>query len=141
MFYRFMVTALVAGVALSSAADATEVKRKAEVRGDKEKVWAVIGEWCGIASWHPAIAKCEESSAGGKKVRTLTLKDGALIKETQLSSTPLGYTYSIDESPLPVANYTASFSVEADDDDEDETAVVWTPSSTPRARARRTPRR
>jgi hypothetical protein len=132
MIYRFLATALIAGVALCSAANATEVKRKAEVRGDKEKVWAVIGDWCAISSWHPAIAKCEESSAGGKKVRTLTLKDGALIKETQLTSTPLGYTYSIDESPLPVANYTASFSVEADDDDEDETAVVWTAKFDPK---------
>jgi hypothetical protein len=37
----------------------------------------------------------------------------------------MSYRYSIVESPLPVKNYEAQFSVTPDDDDLDEINVVW----------------
>ena len=131
MLSRFAGTFIVATIALASTAHAVEVKRKIEIVGEAPKVWAQIGGWCAIADWHPAIAKCEESSANGKPVRTLTLKDGGVIKETQLKTTATSYTYQIDESPLPVTNYTATFAI-APDDDESEVNVIWSAKFDPK---------
>jgi hypothetical protein len=99
---------VLAGVGTASAA---EVERKAELKGDATAIWAKVGGWCALADFHPAVAKCEEGSAGGKKTRTLTTKDGAVIKETMLEAGATSYSYRIDESPLPVADYTASFAL------------------------------
>ena len=126
MFKRTAIAAMAASFALTGAAGAVEVKRKVEFDGEIAKVWAKVGGWCAISEWLPAIAKCEESEAGGKKHRTLTTKDGGVVKETMTASTPTSYSYRIDESPLPVSNYTATFSVVADDDDKSEVNVVWT---------------
>lgn len=131
MPYRYFASAFAIGLALTGAANAAEVQRRAEIRGDKDKIWAAFGDWCGIADWHPAIAKCDEREMGGAKIRTLTTKDGGIIKETLLSSEPLAYSYRIDESPLPVANYTATFSM-ADAADEDGTMVVWSAKFDPK---------
>jgi hypothetical protein len=126
MIGRLSMSVLAATVLLTSAASAaTTVKRKVEIEGDIAKVWADVGGWCAISTWHPVVAKCEESESGGKKHRTLTTKDGGVIKETMTRSSKTSYTYQIDESPLPVSNYTATFSVVADEDDKDEVNVVW----------------
>jgi hypothetical protein len=134
MNHRFLVLFTASTLLLGGAASGAEVKRKLEIDGDKAEVWGKIGGWCAIKDWHPVIAKCEENSAGGKKRRVLTTKDGGVIKETMLSSTETGYTYSIDESPLPVANYTASFAVVPDSDDKEEINVVWSAKFDPKGK-------
>jgi hypothetical protein len=48
-----------------------------------------------------------------------------VIKEKLLNRTDLSYRYAITESPLPVKNYEAQFSITPDDDDEDEINIVW----------------
>lgn len=132
-----LATAILAGVGLGltmaplNAASLVSAK-KLEVDVDETKaeaertaLWAKIGGWCAIAEWHPAIAKCEESKDGDTEFRTLTLKDGGVIKEKLLEKGTTSYKYEITESPLPVKNYTAMFSVAPDDDDLDEINVLW----------------
>jgi hypothetical protein len=111
MFKPAIAAVLALGIAGIGTASAADVERKAELKGDAKVIWAKIGGWCALADFHPAVAKCEEGSAGGKKTRVLTTKDGAVIKETMLDSGATSYSYRIDESPLPVADYTASFSL------------------------------
>lgn len=123
-----------ATIALTGAAGAAEIKRRVEINGEAGKVWAQIGGWCAIKDWHPAIAKCEESTEGGKTRRTLTTKDGAVVKETLTAKSGTSYSYQIDESPFPVANYTATFSVVPDDDDRDEVNVVWSAKFDPKGK-------
>jgi hypothetical protein len=134
MHNRFALAFLAASFALTGAASAVEVKRKVEVDGEIAKVWTQVGGWCAIADWHPALAKCEESEAGGKKQRTLTTKDGGVIKETLVSTTATSYTYRIDESPLPVSNYEATFAVTPDDDDKEEVNIVWSAKFDPKGK-------
>jgi hypothetical protein len=129
---RFFASLLAVSVVLTGAASAAEVKRKVEFDGDIAKVWGEIGGWCAIADWHPVIAKCEEKSDGGKKMRILTTKDGATIKETMTKSDATSYSYQIDESPLPVANYTATLAVMPDNDDKSEVNVVWSAKFDPK---------
>jgi hypothetical protein len=93
---------------------------------ERLEVWEKFGPWCAIQEWHPAVKSCEETKEGDDLYRTLTLQDGAKIKE-RLVDQQLGmsYKYVIVESPLPVKNYEAQFSVVPDDDDLDEINVVW----------------
>ena len=72
-----------------------------------EALWKKIGDFCGVADWHPAIEKCVLSADG--KQRTLSLKGGGTIVEAleNLDDAGHAYTYTIISGPLPVANYLA----------------------------------
>jgi len=129
---RTVLTSAAVMIAGPAMAGAIAVGQRLEVEVDAKKIeqegndiWAKIGGWCAIKDWHPAVANCEESKEGDATFRTLTLKDGGKIKEKQTGKTARGYSYDIIESPLPVKNYSAQFSVTPDDDDEDELNVVW----------------
>ena len=79
-----------------------------------EALWKKVGDFCGIASWHPAIEKCVLSPDG--KQRTLSLKGGGTIVEALESwdDAKHSYSYTILSGPLPVANYHSTMTVSAD---------------------------
>lgn len=106
---------------------ALEVTKSAEVAAPPEAVWKTIGEFCGIADWHPAVEKCELGDKGGKKTRTLSLKGGGSIFEELVSrdETKHDYTYKILESPLPVSDYKSTIGVAKDGKGS---KVTWTGS-------------
>jgi hypothetical protein len=112
-FKRMALAAALATIAATPAL-AVEVTEATPVNAKPEKVWATIGGFCGIASWHPVIEGCALSTSGGKQLRTLTLKGGGTIVEEQLGRDDalMKYSYAIIESPLPVANYVATIQVE-----------------------------
>lgn len=134
---RFSSTALLIACALAASFGAAQAAsltsgKKLEVKVDPEKVeaektalWGRFGGWCAIAEWHPAVKTCVESKEGDAEYRTLTLQDGGTIKEKLLDKNGASYRYAIVESPLPVKNYEAAFSIVPDDDDLDEINVVW----------------
>ncbi|MGH6734797.1 MAG: SRPBCC family protein [Methyloceanibacter sp.] len=105
---KLSLTALAATFAFSTAAEAIEVKKRREAPGTPAEVWAVVGEFCAIKNWHPAVAECEQFEEGGDTYRMLTLGDGGKIKEKLTDKGDTGYSYEIVESPLPVKNYKAS---------------------------------
>ena len=76
-----------------------------------EALWKKIGDFCGIANWHPAIEKCVLSADG--KQRTLSLKGGGTLVEglENRDDANHSYTYAIISGPLPVANYHSTISV------------------------------
>lgn len=88
-----------------------------DTAGSPAAVWAAIGDFCGIANWHPAVAKCELSNKDGATFRTLTLKDGAklLEKQTAFDAAKMTYSYTIEDGPLPVAKYASTLRVVAKD--------------------------
>jgi len=79
-----------------------------------DALWKKVGDFCGIASWHPAIEKCVLSADG--KQRTLSLKGGGTIVEAleNWDDAHGTYSYTILSGPLPVANYHSTISVTAD---------------------------
>ena len=93
---------------------------------EKDALWKQFGGWCAIAEWNPGVKACTETREGSDRFRTLTLKDGALIKEKLLDQSSRSYRYSIVEGPLPVRNYEAQFTVVAGDENKDEVDIVWT---------------
>jgi len=111
-------------VIASGSAYAITVKKRIEAPGLPAEVWAVAGGFCQIKDWHPAVAECVEAQEGDVVFRTLTLKDGAKIKEKLTGKDDLSYSYEIVEGPLPVKNYKSKLWVEADDE-PDRTVIYW----------------
>jgi polyketide cyclase/dehydrase/lipid transport protein len=124
---RMMKLALVTGLAVvvgGGSAYAITAKKRTEAPGLPPEIWAVVGEFCAIQNWHPAVAKCEETKEGDVTFRTLTLKDGGKIKEKLTGTEATAYTYEIVESPLPVKNYKSKLWLEVDDE-PDRTVIYW----------------
>lgn len=125
-------TLTLAGAVLAAgslAASAASVDKSIDVKAPADKVWALIGPFCSIKDWHPAIGKCTESG----KSRTLVTKDGKLtFNETQTASDDKGftYTYVIDKSPLPVTDYKSVLKVTPKGD---SSTVEWSSTYTPAA--------
>jgi Polyketide cyclase / dehydrase and lipid transport len=90
-----------------------EAHYSTETAASPEAAWSTIGGFCGIASWHPAVAACEQSTKDGATYRTLTLGDGAKLVEKLIErdDRARSYTYSIEEGPLPVAGYRSTIKV------------------------------
>ena len=132
LFTAVAVCLSVAGFGGAAHAASLTSGKKLEVNVDPKKVadetnalWKQFGDWCAIAEWHPAVKSCVESKDGDTPYRTLTLEDGGKIKEKLVGQSDVSYRYEIIESPLPVKNYQAQFSIVPDDDDLDEVNIVW----------------
>lgn len=88
-----------------------------------DKVWELIGGFNALPDWHPAVEKSELQEEGS--MRKLSLAGGGTIIEKleKVDENERTYTYSIVDSPLPVANYTATIRVK--DDGSGNTTVEW----------------
>ncbi|MEX5728418.1 hypothetical protein Ga0609869_001771 [Rhodovulum iodosum] len=75
-------------------------------------LWEEIGGFCAIADRYLRLASCEEEEIEGARHRRLMADDGAEILELYADKGgATGYRYEIVESPLPVADYEATFAV------------------------------
>ena len=109
---RIVTAAAMAVLAFSALpASAVESTYKADSSASVEASWKKVGDFCGIASWHPAIEKCVLSEGG--KMRTLSLKGGGTIVERLVSRdyNAHSYTYEIVSGPLPVADYVSTIKI------------------------------
>lgn len=88
-----------------------------------DKVWELIGGFNALPDWHPAVEKSELEEEGS--MRKLSLAGGGTIIEKleRVDENERTYTYSIVDSPLPVANYNATIRVK--DDGSGNTTVEW----------------
>ena len=102
------VLAFAAGIGAAGAVESSVSMASSKSPADVVKM---IGDFCAVAKWHPAVEKCVMS---GAKQRTLSLKGGGEIVETLDAQDATGYSYSMVSSPLPVANYHSTISVTAD---------------------------
>lgn len=89
----------------------TTVSMKTDLNVSADQVWDMIGRFNALPEWHPAVEKSTLEDGG--KIRRLTLVGGGSIVERLEKMDEDGhvYRYSIVESPLPVANYTAELRV------------------------------
>ena len=86
-----------------------------------DQMWERIGGFGTLHTWHPAI---DETRMGGADKRELVLGDGGgSVFETLTDSGETHYSYHIDDSPLPVADYDATIRVQPSDGGCE---VVWT---------------
>lgn len=87
------------------------------VPASADEVWALVRDFNGLPSWHPAISESSlESGADAASVgavRKLTLGDGGVVRErlVNLDDTDRRYTYEILESPFPIRSYRSTIRV------------------------------
>lgn len=91
-------------------------------------VWARIGDFGTIHEWHPAVVSCSVEGNHIGSVRTLTLGDGAVIKERldTHADAAMSFKYSLVDHPLPVDDYHAE--VRAVDNGDGTSTMHWTSS-------------
>lgn len=90
----------------------TTVEKSRRFDAPPEEVWARIGDFHGLHTWHPAVENSAPKEDGA--VRELSLAGGGTIVERLLDQGERSYSYRILESPLPVADYESTISVRED---------------------------
>ena len=113
------------------------VNKEAVINTDAATLWALVGNFGGLHTWHPA-AKSTELTGDGTKAgdkRVLTLGDGGKINETLegQDNKTMSQSYTITESPLPVENYHSTIHVEAAGDKKAK--FSWTSTFDPKGGA------
>jgi mxaD protein len=118
------------GSAMADKASAANlsVEERVTINAPAAKVWAKVGNYGDLGAFHPAVAKTEIKSGTNNvkgAVRLLTLGDGGTVNETLTSYDAAGmsYAYVINESVLPVSNYSAKIMVKPIS--ANVTEVVW----------------
>lgn len=95
------------------------------------RVWARVRDFNGLPNWHPAIAESRIENGDPPDrigcVRDFRLRNGDRLREKLLglSDFDLFCTYSILDSPMPVANYVATLRL-TPVTDGDRTFIEWT---------------
>ncbi len=85
-----------------------KVNMTTEMNIAADEIWKLIGGFNSLPDWHPQIANSVLKEAG--KIRELTLVGGGKIIEKldEQDATQHFYSYTIIQSPLPIANYRAT---------------------------------
>ena len=66
-----MKLALIALAALlfgSASASAITVKKRTEAPGLPPQIWEIVGDFCAIKTWHPAVADCVQDEGGRRRL-------------------------------------------------------------------------
>lgn len=81
------------------------------LQASAEDLWRLIGGFNALSEWHPAVQHSVLEDGG--RIRRLSLVNGASLIERlhAFSEGERSYGYSIEEGPLPVANYRSTLSV------------------------------
>jgi len=99
----------------AQAAPPTHLTRSIIVQAPPSTVWRLVGPFCTIGTWHPAIGSCRLDDTK-QPTRTLVTKDGAATfveLEVARNDAAHRYSYSFTSAPVPVSNYVSTFSVRA----------------------------
>ena len=116
--FRFILPAvmilILSGCSSEQPSPILEVSKSMSINAGLDDVWGYAGDFCAIATWHPAVETCEITDEDGTTYRILTLGDGAQLKERHDGATDNGYSYTIIEGPLPVKEYSSTFEAVGD---------------------------
>ena len=102
----------------------TKVNLSTSIGIPPEQLWDFIGKFETLPDWHPAVETSELAEEGS--VRRLKLVGGGTIVERleRIDEDERLYSYSIVDSPLPVANYKATIRVR-DEAGGERSIVEW----------------
>jgi mxaD protein len=115
-FFIILPMIAVATCIRSTEGPPLQVGRSVTLARPPAEVWAVIGDFGGLARWHPGVASASILSGTNNSVgaiRLVTLKDGGTIREELTAYDSTGHSYS-DEmiaGDIPVREYRSTLSV------------------------------
>ncbi len=103
---------------VATPAFAIDIAERVDVAVSVDQAWGAIAEFCSIKDWHPVVAECEQFEKDGVTMRRLVTGDGGEILEelNEMNDAGRSYTYSIIDSPLPVADYVSTMTVTGNGD-------------------------
>jgi mxaD protein len=92
---------------------------------DAESLWRKAGHFGDVGAWHPALARVESEGDQPGAIRRIETRQGDKQVEQLDQIDPVRhlYRYSMKESALPLANYTAEFRI--DNADMGTSTVIW----------------
>lgn len=90
------------------------VTRMIRLPAPPEIVWREIGDFDGMAKWHPAFAASEPSEIDGERYRRLATTEGEQYFERLIEEGPSRYTCETVEGPLPVSDFRATLACVAE---------------------------
>jgi mxaD protein len=113
---------LLATAALAHGPTPQKVDQTVVIAAKPDAVWKVVGDFAGIGTWHPDVAKSVGSggnTTGGS--RKVTLKSGGTLDEglDEMNAEAHSYSYRMsdpDLKALPVSSYSATLTVSPDGD-------------------------
>ncbi len=117
----------------------TKVSMSSKIPASAGTVWDMVKGFNDLPNWLPPVAKSESTGDGVGSKRTLTLGDGTKLVEEleEYDDGSRSFTYSIVESPLPVAGYRSSVTIrDSGDGAEMEWNAEFEPAGVPEADAR-----
>ncbi len=88
----------------------TTLALQTELAANPADVWAVAGNFGGLAEWHPWVPNCTLSDDG----LTRTIHMGAMSAIEVLdptATTDSSHSYTVSQSPMPVENYRCTWRV------------------------------
>jgi hypothetical protein len=102
-----------------------EVEEVMPLSAPAQDVWSVIGNFGGLADWHPAAIACVLSEEGTDTIRTISIPGGGSLVEKleALDDDAMSQTYSIVDGPLPVTGYMSTIRVLPESDSS--CRVLW----------------
>jgi hypothetical protein len=93
-----------------------KVSVSANFATSSEQVWALIGNFDGMADWHPAVERSELGAGGNLRRLCLTGGGAAIDRLVSHDDEKRIYRYFCVESPLPVAECAGAISVRVGED-------------------------
>ena len=106
------------------------IKKEATINAPLDAVWKVARGFDTIHEWHPGIEALKMVEGAEDPRRLLTLGNGAIVDEqlVELDDDKHSQTYTILESPIPLTEYYATISVQAEGS---QSHVTWSATYEP----------
>jgi len=94
------------------------VSMSTELDAAPAEVWKVVGDFGAVDKFIAVVESVDVEGEGVGAVRTLHLPEGATVTETldAWDADAMSYSYTINESPMPIEGYVATMTVSALED-------------------------
>lgn len=90
------------------------VTRMFRLKAAPDDVWRAIGDFDGMAGWHPAFAASEATEIDGERYRRLRTAAGEQQFDRLIETGPLRYAYETVEEPLGLTDFRATLACVAE---------------------------
>jgi hypothetical protein len=107
----------------------THVERTMDIDTPPARLWQQLRDFNNVAHWHPDVTDSRLVAGRGDEagaVRAIHLRNGMPLQERLIdrSDEVMRYTYTVAQSPLPLAYHRSTVALSALDDGQ-RTRVTW----------------